>query len=117
MVVRFMVRKLLKLLTLTPHPSYILILIMKIYFFLQYGTRSGAELRSAVNARAASRPYEFRGPPMPRVRASVAATGGRSKRLGATSVEVVEGSPTWFVILMLTGTHERVNLQLVHIGR
>ena len=88
---------------------------MNVYFFLQYGTRSGAELRPAVNARTAGRPYEFRGPPMPRVRAFVAATGGRSKQLGAASVEVVEGSPTWFVVLMFTGTHERVNLQLVHI--
>jgi hypothetical protein len=45
---------------------------------------------------------------MPRICAYVAATGDRSKGPGAASVEVVEGSPTWFVIPMFTvHTRER----------
>ncbi len=55
---------------------------------------------------------------MPRVRAYVAATGGRSKRPGATSLELVEGSPTWFVIFLTFTIHNEKNeTSAVHYGR
>ena len=52
---------------------------------------------------------------MPRIRAYVAATRGRSKGFSAASVEPVEGSPTWFVILNFAVHTREKNLSRTYV--